>query len=45
MQGKSVEGKHGLGTSLVVQWLGLCAPDAGAPVQSLVRELNPMCRN
>lgn len=31
--------KHSLGTSLVVQWLGLCVPDAGP--QFCPRELNP----
>ena len=32
-------------TSLVVQWLRLCAPNAGPwpPAQSLVRELDPTC--
>ena len=31
-----------MGTSLVVQWLRLCAPNAeSAQVQSLVRELDP----
>ena len=29
-----------MGTSLVVQWLKLCAPNAGAQVQPLVRELD-----
>ena len=29
------------GTSLVVQWLRLCAPDVGAWVQSLIRERDP----
>ena len=28
---------------LVVQWLRLCIPNAGALVPSLVRELNPTC--
>ena len=32
-----------VGTSLVVQWLRLCAPNAGDPVQSLIRELDPTC--
>ena len=32
-----------LGTSLVAQWLRLHAPDAGAWVPSLVRELDPTC--
>ena len=32
-------------TSLVVQWLRLCATDAGVWVPSLVRELDPTCRN
>ena len=31
------------GTSLVVQWLRLLAPSAGAWVQSLVRELDLTC--
>ena len=31
--------------SLVVQWLRLQAPKAGALVQSLVRELDPACHN
>ena len=34
-----------LGTSLVVQWLRLQAPSAGAWVPSLVRELDPTCLN
>ena len=34
-----------LGTSLVVQWLRLRAPNAGAQVRFLVRELDPVCRN
>ena len=34
-------GKKPLETFLGVQWLRLCAPDAGAWVQSLVRELDP----
>ena len=33
------------GTSLVVQWLKLCTPIAGAQVQSLVRELHPTSCN
>ena len=32
-------------TSLVVQWLGLHTINAGAQVQSLVRELDPTCHN
>ena len=32
-------------TSLVVQWLRLLTPDAKAQVPSLVRELEPTCRN
>lgn len=28
--------------SLVVHWLRLCAPNAGAHVQSLLRELDPI---
>ena len=31
-----------IGTSLVTQWLRLCIPYATAPVQSLVRELDPI---
>ena len=31
------------GISLVVQWLRLCVPNAGDWVQSLVRELDPIC--
>ena len=31
--------KDSTGASLVVQWLGLCAPSAGAQVRFLVREL------
>ena len=33
------------GTSLVVQWLRLHAPNAGAGVQSLARALDPTCCN
>ena len=33
--------QEGRGTCLLVQWLKLCAPSAGAQVQSLVRELEP----
>ena len=33
------------GTSLVAQWLRLLAPNAGAHVRSLVRELDPTCSN
>ena len=32
-------------TSLVVQWLRFCAPNAGAWVQFLVKELDPACCN
>ena len=32
-------------TSLVVQQLRLHAPNAGARIQSLVRELDPTCRH
>ena len=32
-------------TSLVVQWLRLHTPNAGVTVRSLVRELDPTCRN
>ena len=35
----------GSGTSLMVRWLRLCIPNAGAQVLSLVRELGPTCRN
>ena len=31
------------GTSLVAQWMRLCAPNAGGWVRSLVRELDPTC--
>ena len=31
------------GPSLVVKWLGLHAPNAGAQVQPLLRELRPTC--
>ena len=34
-----------MGTSLVVQWLRLQAPNSGAQVRSLVRELDPICYN
>ena len=34
-----------LGTSLVVQWLRLHIPNAGAWIQFLVRELDPICHN
>ena len=34
---------HCLGTSLVVQWIRLHAPNAGTWVQSLVREQDPTC--
>ena len=34
-----------MGTSLVVQWLRLQAPNLGAQVRSLVRELDPICCN
>ena len=33
------------GTSLVVQWLRLCAPSAGGWVWFLVRKLDPTCHN
>ena len=33
------------GTSLVAQWLRPHALSAGAPVQSLVRDLDPTCHN
>ena len=33
------------GTSLVVQWLRLHAPNAGAGVQSMARALDPTCCN
>ena len=31
------------GTSLVVQWVRLCAPNMGVWVQPLVGELDPTC--
>ena len=33
------------GTSLVAQWLRLRAPNAGAGVRSLIRELDPTHHN
>ena len=36
---------YAFGTSLVVQWLRLHAPNAGALVRSLVGELDPACCN
>ena len=33
------------GTSLVVQWLGLRVPNAGARFPCPVRELDPTCHN
>jgi len=43
MNNKRRKQKLFVGTSLVVQWLRLHAPNArGAQVQSLVRELDPM---
>ena len=33
------------GTSLVIQWLRPCAPNAGGPGPILVRELDPTCHN
>ena len=33
------------GAFLVVQWLRLCILNAGAPVPSLVRKLNPTCND
>ena len=30
-------------TSLVVQWIRLCTPNAGGPVRSLIREIDPTC--
>ena len=32
-------------TFLMVFWLRLCTPNAGGPVRSLVRELDPTCHN
>ena len=32
-------------TSLVVQWLRLCAPNAGSPGSILVRKLDPISLN
>ena len=40
-----VKNWHMPGTSLMVQWLRLHVPNAGAWVRSLVRELDPTCRN
>ena len=37
--------EHSTGGILVGQWLRLCAPVQRALAQSLVRELNPACRN
>ena len=34
-----------LGTSLVVQWLRLCSPNADSPGSNLVRELDPKSQN
>ena len=34
---------HGQGTSLMVQCLRLHAPNIGAQIQSLIRELDPTC--
>ena len=34
---------HFMGTSLVVQWLSLCAPNTGAQVPSVIGELDPTC--
>ena len=34
-----------LGTSLVVQWVRLCSPNAGALGSILVSELDPACHN
>ena len=34
-----------VGTSPVVQWLRRLSPKVGAQVQSLVKELDPVCRN
>ena len=33
------------GTSLIVQWLRLSVPNAGAQVQTLVKKLDPICHN
>ena len=41
MKGKQSSKTKSRGTSLVAQWLRLCAPNAGALVRSLVRELDP----
>ena len=38
-----IKNRGGSGTSLVVQWLTLHAPNAGAWVPSLVTELDPTC--
>ena len=37
--------KNYLGTFMVVQWLRLCSPNAGAWAQSLFRDLDPTCCN
>ena len=37
--------RMGRRTSLVVQWLGLCAPNAGTQGPSLVRELDTTYHN
>ena len=40
---KDLMSKYEDGTCLVVQWLRRHIPNAGARVQSLVRELDPEC--
>ena len=37
--------ERNVGTSLVVQFLRVCTPNAVDQVQSLVREPDPTCRN
>ena len=38
-------GDAGEGTSLVVQWLGVCTPSAGDLGLTLARELDSTCHN
>ena len=40
---KGINNSHG--TSLAVQWLSLCAPNAGGWVPFLVSKLDPTCSN
>lgn len=41
----SLDPKPWKGSSLVVQWLGLCTPDAGGPIRPLGQELDPKGRS